>query len=266
MNNPPNTYSRPASQSRWIFSPRLTRCSVFLSHLLVLAGSFVLPAHAFKVVPMKITLAPQGREANGVFNVVNDGDETLAIDVRFATREVDEAGNETNVDASDQFMVFPPQFALKPQKVQTVRIRWIGKEPVKKELPFRLIVEQLPVKLNRENQGNVQLNMALRYLASVYVRPANASASVSLAVESFEAEGQSKLGVIFENTGTRHTMLSDLAIQVDSQGQQQTLSPETLQSIEGTNLLAGSRRRFVLDWPAGLPVGKPKAKFQLGKR
>lgn len=239
----------------------LSRTLAVLALVWALGSEGAMTAWAFKLTPMKMTLAPSGREANGVFTVSNDSNDTLAVDVHVLSRNITEDGVEVNEVVDNQFMVFPPQFALKPNSVQTIRVRWLGREPVKKELAFRLVAEQLPVSLSREANGGVELNVALRYLAAVYVRPKGASPDVSLAVVADTASSEPHIELLFDNSGTRHVFMENLSVDLTCGGETVGLSNGWVERVAGENLLAGARRRIRLAWPKGLPVGKPRAAF-----
>lgn len=237
---------------------------ILLLVLVLLVSGFV-EANAFKLTPMKMTLTPQGRGASGVFTVSNDGNETLAVDVHFLTRSLNHDGKEINQRADEQFMVFPPQFALQPNKKQTIRVKWIGKEPIERELAFRLVAEQLPVRLTKGATGGVNLNVAIRYLAAVYVQPKDSKADIVLKAEKVTDDPKGDLLLNIGNRGSRHAILRDLSVELSCKGKSVQLSSDHIEGVSGENLLAGSTRRVRLSWPAGLPVGEPTAKFNYSK-
>ena len=216
---------------------------------------------AFKLTPMKMVLSPSGRGASGAFTVSNQSAETLAVDIHFLTRSMNPEGQEVNENVDKLFMVFPPQFALKPNKTQTVRVKWVGKTPVDKELAFRLVAEQLPISLSKGPENGVSLNVALRYLAAVYVRPKGVKEEIEMLAGIMENGSERRLLLDFENQGSKHAFLKNLSVKVNCGGTTITLSPEQIDQIQGENLLAGSRRRYELPWPAGLPSGTPEGSF-----
>ena len=229
-----------------------------LAVLLVL-GAALPAAHAFKLSPMKMTLSPQGRGASGVFTVTNEGNETLAVDVHFLSRSLSLDGKEVNERADKQFMVFPPQFVLAGGGEQIVRVKWIGKSPVEKELAFRLVAEQLPVRLTKEAGGGVNLNVGIRYLASVYVQPGGTKEKVVSRTEVVNGEATKSLQLDVCNEGSRHVILKDLVVELSCGGSSVKLPQELVAKIDGENLLAGSTRRLRMPWPQGLPFGEPVA-------
>lgn len=221
-------------------------------------------AFAFKLTPMKMVLSPSGRGASGAFTVSNQSSETLAVDIHFLSRSLSTDGDEVNETVDNLFMVFPPQFAIKPNKTQTVRVKWVGKGPVERELAFRLVAEQLPIKLAKGPEDGISLNIALRYLASVYVRSKGAKAEVEMDASIKEDGSERRLVLEFENQGSKHAFLKNLSVKVACGATTIALSPEQIDQIQGENLLAGSRRRYEFPWPAGLPNGTPQGIFSYG--
>ena len=60
-------------------------------------------------------------------------------------------GIETNQDANDDFIVYPPQLIVPPGTQQVIRVTWIGEPEPPIELAYRLIAEQLPINLSQVN-------------------------------------------------------------------------------------------------------------------
>ena len=244
--------------------------------------------YAFKLIPMSLNLEPAGRGANGVFRVENDSDQEIAVMVSLAKREMDLNGKESLPPEEDDFSVYPPQMTLGPQKSQAVRIRWIGDPKPARELAYRIIAEQLPVSLSREGVGS-RINLVVRYIGSIYVVPNGVKSEVvvdSVAAEK-DKEGAWTLVITLENRGTAHTLLEYSRLQVASDGRgiaTQTpisvpkgagesrvgekasvdLGSDELKGMEGENILAGHKRRFVLPWPKGLRLGQVQVKFEYG--
>ncbi len=206
---------------------------------------------AFKLTPMKMTLGASGRASGGVFSVNNMGQEALAIEMRFMTREMADDGSETNKAVPDLFAVFPSQFVLKPGTTQTVRVRWLGKEPVKSEKAFRLVAEQLPVSLVQGGEEGINMKVALRYLAAVYVAPKGAKADVQMEVKrEGDSSGRSFAVLDFHNAGTEHVILRNLKVSLQVAGRRIELPTEVMESVSGSNLLAGARRVLRIPLPS----------------
>lgn len=240
---------------------RLSLCGMFLH----LAAS----AWAFKLSPMEMSFEPTGRGARGVFQVENDSDEPVTVEVSMAQRVMDLDGNDSTVPEEESFSVYPPLIVLGPKKSQAVRVRWLGNPKPKTELAYRIIAEQLPVSLTVEAPG-ARINLVIRYIGSVYIAPKGVKPDV--VVESVSAEkgkdGERKLVIALHNRGTAHTLLDNLELDVLAGGKEGLdktsvhLKPEELKGMAFENILAGHKRRFVLPWPTGLGDGPLDLKFK----
>lgn len=216
------------------------------------------PSHAYRVVPLTIELEPSGRGSQGQFRVINDTERPVALQVTIQKRESAIDGADVLTPAQEgEFVLFPPQMVLRPGQSQAVRVQWRGNASPERELAFRVITEQLPIKLQRERQGGAQVTLLLRYEGTLYVAPAGATPAI--AVDSAEPatneEGEQRLNVTVSNTGSRHAILGNLKLSVTGGGQSVTMAPEQLEGMTGANMLAGATRRFSVPWPESLPFG-----------
>jgi fimbrial chaperone protein len=157
---------------------------------------------------------------------------------------------------------------LEPGAVQVVRVSWLGDPLPEQELAFRLVAEQLPINLVDPTQANPvqpvgQVQISLRYLGSLFVRPEGVQASVQLesAVAHTDDQGAPAVAITFANTGNGRASLRDLSLNLTVQGQTVSLSPEQLKDMTGTTILPGSSRRYILAWPETLPQGSITATF-----
>jgi len=240
---------------------------VLLSLFLFLLG--VQPAFAFKLLPISRTFTPTGSGATQSYQIVNDKSERLAVQISMVKRQMDLAGQESYPEADDDFLVYPPQILLEPQQTQTVRVTWLGDPKPAKELAYRIIAEQLPIDLEKPKDNQTkpvgQIKLLLRYLGSIYIRPANVKPDVVLDTVAPQkgTQGTDELAITLHNRGTARAVLKNLKLQLASNGQRTAvgLNPEQLKEMNNAVILAGNKRRFIIPWPAGLPVGPVTAKF-----
>lgn len=238
----------------------------------VLCGLFLqlaATAYGFKLSPMVQVLEPSGRGASAVFHVESDSDQQVTVEISMAKRVVDGDGKESTLPEEDNFSVYPSQILLEPKKTQAVRVRWLGDARPKSELAYRIIAEQLPVSLTKEDRG-ARINLVVRYIGSVYVVPKGVKADVVLEAVSEEAGGESgrKLAIVLRNQGTAHALLDNLEVDVTANGGEGDgrtsvhLTQAGLKGIDSENILAGHTRRFVIPWPQGLGRGPLELKFK----
>ena len=240
----------------------------FLSFIFFIILSGISPALAFKLEPISRVFEPAGAGATQSYEVINDSDEQIAVELSMAERKISLEGQETTESADDDFLVYPSQIVLPPQGVQSVRVTWLGNPNPEKELAYRMIAEQLPINLNNPEESQAEttsgaIKVMFRYIGSVYIRPKNAESKVVLNGITHEkgTDGNDRLVITFENQGTRRAVLSELNLNLTSQGSQLTLKPEQLEGVNNGVILAGNQRRFSMPWPQQLPIGEVTVTF-----
>lgn len=240
----------------------------FFSFILFIILSGISPALAFKLEPISRVFEPAGAGATQSYEVINDSEEQIAVELSMAERKISLEGQETTESADDDFLVYPSQIVLPPQGVQSVRVTWLGNPNPEKELAYRIIAEQLPINLNNPEESQAEttsgaVKVMFRYMGSVYIRPKNAESKVVLNGITHEkgTDGNDRLVITFDNQGTRRAVLSELNLNLTSQGSQLTLKPEQLEGVNNGVILAGNQRRFSMPWPQQLPIGEVTGTF-----
>lgn len=240
----------------------------FFSFILFIILSGISPALAFKLDPISRVFEPAGAGATQSYQVINDSAEQIAVELSMAERKISLEGQETTESADDDFLVYPSQIVLPPQGVQSVRVTWLGNPNPEKELAYRIIAEQLPINLNNPEESQAEttsggVKVMFRYMGSVYIRPKNAESKVVLNGITHEkgTDGNDRLVITFDNQGTRRAVLSELNLNLTSQGSQLTLKPEQLEGVNNGVILAGNQRRFSMPWPQQLPIGEVTGTF-----
>ncbi|HEY9627569.1 MAG TPA: fimbria/pilus periplasmic chaperone [Coleofasciculaceae cyanobacterium] len=242
-------------------------------NLLFVSLFFVLmrvnPALAFRLTPMTQVFAPAGNNATHAYNVVNDKDERVAVEITVVERNVDANGTESYIPAEDDFLIYPAQMILEPNTTQVVRVSWLGDPEPEQELAFRLVAEQLPINLVDPDapilvQPVGQVQVLLRYLGALFVRPEGVQAAVQ--IESVTAQSGEQatptVSINFINQGNASASLRDLKLSLTAQGQTISLTPAQLEGVTGYTILAGHRRSFVVPRPDALPQGPITATFE----
>jgi fimbrial chaperone protein len=177
-------------------------------------------------------------------------------------------GTEINTDADDQFLIYPPQLVIPPGEQQAVRVTWLGDPKPTKELAFRIIAEQVPVDLTEltqtEGDRTLTVRVLLRYVGSVYIKPDGVAPKLVLESASSQKDktGADQLVLNVANQGTAHRLLQNIKVMVTaSSGKSVTLAGKQLEGVLGENILADSKRQFILPWPKEIPVGPVTATF-----
>lgn len=238
-----------------------------LALLLALAP---LSARAFRFVPFTAEFDPAGADANQTFKVENNSKERIAVEIGVYRRAMNLDGSDELSSAEDDFVVFPAQVVLEPEKSQVVRVQWIGDPKPERELAYRIVAEQLPVDLEPAEGTGGSVRILVRYMGSIYVRSPGAEPDVVLeSAEPAESDqGERQLAITLRNRGRAHAILRNLELslvgEADSDGDPAslTLPSEELEGMSGENILADQSRRFVLPWPAKLAFDPVDVTFQ----
>lgn len=221
---------------------------------------------AFQLEPIIQDFYPSGVNSRRNFQLINPGENPVAVKVSMVYRDMDLYGTETLTDASDLFFVYPSQVIIQPQSTQTVRVQWLGNPEVSIEQSFRIIAEQLPINMNQERSG---VNILIAYHGSIYVVPDTFSFGidvVSLAKHRDE-QGNDILQIELVNTGNTHAILRNPVIEITNSStitkNKITLTADKLEGLANMNILAGSNRVFSVPWPEGLLNGNLNATLKV---
>ena len=238
-----------------------------LSSALLLASA-VLPASAFQLRPMSRVFAPSGNGSTQSYDIVNDSDEPLAVELSVMNRQMDLDGAETQTAADDDFLIYPSQIVLNPGETQTVRVTWLGDPQPTTELAYRLVAAQVPVELGtpqtNETKAVGAVKVMLRYLGSVYIHPENTAPKVVLdsITPRTDANGTG-LEITLNNQGNARAFLKNFRLHlVSSTGTPMEVTPEQLKDISNTTILAGHQRRYFLLYPDAASVNPTSATFE----
>lgn len=214
--------------------------SLFLLALLFSANS-----HAFKFSPMSSSIGIKNKDNSSLFYLENDSDQPIAVQVSVAKREMDINGNETNTKIGNEIAIFPTQLIIPANEKRSVKVSWTGKEIIEKELAYRLIAEQLPIDLEKTKNKKASIKVLLRYMAALYVTDDEFASDVKLNVVK---KVDNKVSFEFENSGKKHQVLANLHLKVSNEKvkKEVELRPEELKGMTGENILAQSKRVFVL--------------------
>ncbi|MDA1132782.1 MAG: molecular chaperone [Proteobacteria bacterium] len=221
-------------------------------------------AAAFQLIPIVMEFAPSGRAATQTFGIWNDAAEPVAVQIDMVERLVGIDGSETLPPAGDRFLVYPNQALVPPNEMQLIQVRWLGEADLARELAFRIIAEQLPVALEGAPPPGGRIDILVRYEGAVYVTPAGATSSLAVEEAAREVtDAGVRLAVTIANRGTRHGVLNGavLSLRTDAAGIE--LKGAELSGLEGENVLAGNRRRFLLPWPESLGEQAPSATLRV---
>ncbi len=219
---------------------------------------FTLPLlFSFNFNPMSQAIELGENQKSAQFFIENNSNEKMAIELSVKERKMDENGNET-LPATSELTVFPPQMIIPPKEKRTIRVNWIGGKAITEEKAFRVVAEQLPLKVDEKTKKKSGIQMLMKYMAALYITPKDAESKVK--VLSQKKEG-SNLLILLENEGNKHQVLAKPTITFGKN--KKTLGPDDLPGLTGENILARSKRNFVIkNFKGDLPDGPAEIKIE----
>ena len=217
------------------------------------------PSSAYEVNPMVMELRPtgQGSSASGV--ITNSHDVPIAIEIQVFARTQNPDGSDRLVAENEDVIVTPPQTVIQPGESQTFRVSWVGDQAPTKEIAYRLVTNQLPIRFKEEKRDNyvAEVTMRYRYEIALYIQPQGTSPKATLrSARVFEDGGNGRmLELAISSDGTRRAILEKPQLQLAGGGSSFTLESEQLAPLVGLNILPGSTRVVRMPAPAGMPLG-----------
>ncbi|MEK6749466.1 MAG: fimbria/pilus periplasmic chaperone [Pseudomonadota bacterium] len=176
--------------------------------------------------------------------VVNDKETTAPIKITALSRTQDANGIEVRTP-SDDLVIFPGQFLVKPNEQRVVRISLKKKLRPQIELAYRIIAEEIATKDVALKGSGVRF--VTRFVTAMYIVPERPQPQIEFISARRESEGFS---FTLKNTGNIHHLLSRPILKFTQHSVVQILdNPEELKPIPLTNLLPGTTHTVAWRWP-----------------
>ncbi len=222
-------------QSKNVLLNRTIKLSLLMSGLFVLTIISLPSAYAQRVQPMVFELEPVGSNSATSMRIENTKSVPMTLEFVVSKILLDEYGNETNLEADDDFLIFPPQALIKPGKTQIVKVKYVGEPDLEKSIAYRVSVKQLPVTLKDSNSTGVAMLVNFNTLANVVP----VSSSARLSVTNLEEADDGKWALTIENSGSRFARLSKTqwTLSDSSSGIQKTLKTADTAALTEKNLV-----------------------------
>lgn len=233
---------------------------------------------SFKFNPMSQSLELAEGRKSSQFTVENDTDQKMAIELTVKERKMDLIGNEKHPATSD-LSIFPPQIIIPPKEKRTVRVSWNGPADLKVEKPYRVIAEQMNVKVDDKTKNQTGIDIKMIYMAAFYIAPKDIEAKLSASID--KSEEAKKMLIDFEqmkhdaafknqkvkppftfkpgllvkvsNTGSKHKILMKPKLTFTKGSEKWVLEEKDLEGFAGENVLAESERVFNIKTKKNIP-------------
>jgi fimbrial chaperone protein len=211
---------------------------------------------AYQFSPLEQVFGPTGADSTKTYTILNDGDDSIAIEISALFRDQDELGVEVNSPATAYFSIVPNKVIVKPQSSQIVRVQYRGPKTVTNELSFRLKAEQIPYSKGKDSTEKGMFNFLYIYTTSLYVAPSKAIENVMVKsiAPAVSDEGAETMAITVSNLGNVHQLLVASILEItDSKGNSVTLEgTEALSGFDGMNVLARKTVTKQVPWPTTL--------------
>ncbi len=201
--------------------------------VLVVSGALATSALAasLRVSPIGVDIPSTSRAA--AITIANTDSEPVNLQIRIY--KWTQAGNEENLEPSSDILVSPPSVAVPPGASYTIRVARPVASPVREELSYRLLVDELPQPEDPRTVGQ-GVRMVLRTSMPVFIADKAAVAHLSWSV--WQDDDGIHAQVV--NSGRRHAKVAALTLQ-PADG-----PPIAFGSGLNGYVLAGATKRFDL--------------------
>lgn len=180
-------------------------------------------------------------EKQAQFFVENSSKDPMPVMISVKERQQKIDGSETTPETND-IIVFPPQIIIPANEKRSIRVTWKGQTP-SQEKSYRLIAEQIPLEVKKEKTKGSGIKMLLKYVAALYVDPGKTKPE--LHIVSIK-HSKKNLQITVENRGTKHAPMLNPELTFKMGKKEVVLKNEQLKGLSGENLLAKSKRTFLL--------------------
>jgi len=208
---------------------------------------------AFQFSPLEQEFASSGANSTKTYTIVNDSNDTIAIEITALVRDLDVNGKEVNKSASTMFSIVPSKILMKPQSQQIVRVQYRGPQMLPTEAAYRIRAEQLSYTQGRATEGQSMFNFLYVYTTSAYVSPTRVLERIVVdqVTPKITSDGQKVIAITVSNTGTVHQILNSVSVEVIENASRNSILYESgaLGFLNGLNLLAGKTVTVEAVWP-----------------
>lgn len=223
-------------------------------------GIGAVPVAAYDLQPIVIQLTPAGAGSSQTMTITNTHEVPIAIEVKAYKREQRPDGTDELTLDEEDLIVFPPQMVIPPGQSQNFKVQWVGESEPTRELAYRIVTAQLPIKFDvPEVDGRrADLSVNYRYEAALYIMPPGVEPLAELQSAKAVAgdDGTTQIELEIASIGTMRAILDGPSLEVTSpSGQTMTLTGEDIQPLIGLNVLPGNTRVIRIPAPDGIAPG-----------
>ena len=223
-------------------------------------GAVSFPASAYDLQPIVIQLTPAGSGSSQTMTITNTHQVPIAIEVKAYKRDQRPDGTDQLTLDDEDLIIFPPQMVIPPGQSQNFKVQWVGDSAPERELAYRIVTAQLPIKFDvPEVDGRrADLSVNYRYEAALYIMPPGVEPVAELQSAKAVAgeDGTTQIELEIASIGTRRAIIDEPLLEIKTPaGETHTLSGESILPLERLNILPGNTRIIRLPAPSGVAPG-----------
>ena len=133
-------------------------------------------ATSLGVEPLLLEISPSQSAA---IRVRNSADKDMPVEVFVYRRDVDENGVQVRIPADDDFIIFPPQSAIKAGGRQVFRIRPVTAQP-RQSSSYYVSFNQVPEEIENFEGSGATVQVVFSFDAAVHVVPRKAEGKAEI--------------------------------------------------------------------------------------
>ena len=198
------------------------------------------------VEPLVLDIDSVGKGATQSFKVINDSVSPMPVEIGIGHMEIGPGGEQREVPADKDFIVYPPQTTIPKGGAQIFRVQWIGDPAIKASRNYRFSVSQVTLK-RLEKAAGIQFAISFGVIVSVSPPQGKADIIVIAATSVKGKDGKQAVALNVKNPGNKHAYLRDAAIALSGRGWSTKLTAYEVQQKIGLGIVQpGKERRFLL--------------------
>jgi len=198
---------------------------------------------AFTIEPAVITFDVTTREKTALLEVVNIGDDPIAVELTMFERVLDldgELDSKVQVICKD-FQIYPSEIILRSKERANVQLRYIGKQSVTADKAYVLFSKEVFMPLGTDDK-DIDINIIVPTIISYYTIVAFETGKEGrLTFVSSKELNDGNIEVIVENKSNGRVVAKNLAIQTPI---------GIIKNFTGTknSIMPGQKRRFTFKY------------------
>lgn len=215
---------------------------ILLTLFMIASWSATAHASGFNVFPVRVELS--ARKTTASLELTNTSDTPTVVQLEPTLWEQEEG--RMKLTPTEDVLAVPPVFTIQPGKKQVIRLALKRPVDVKKEMTYRLFINEVPSEVKSASEG---VSVAINVGIPIFVAPKTGDARPRLEW-SAQKINEKQIRLTLANKGNAHIQIGLVNI-YSPEGEKTPIFDKTL----AVYVLAGQTGTWVLDLDAPLTTG-----------